>query len=73
METSNGSSTATDQINLIEEIDVQKYLVLDGSDVKGGEINALIVHASKVQKFSENGEFPIPFGSEDFSPVSTHN
>lgn len=60
METSNGSSTATDRINLIEEIDVQKYLVLDGSDVKGGEIDALIVHASKVQKFSESGEFAIP-------------
>lgn len=67
MESSNGSTTATDQINLIEEIDVQKYLVLDGSDVKGGEINALIVHASKVQKFSENGEFPIPWIKRFFS------
>lgn len=27
----------------------------DGPDVKGGELDALIVHATKVQKFSENG------------------
>lgn len=39
---------------------MQKYLVFkkdgeDGPDVKGGELNALIVHASRVQKISENG------------------
>lgn len=27
----------------------------DGPDVKGGELDALIVHATKVQKISENG------------------
>lgn len=48
-------------MNLIEEMDVQKFLVLkkdaeDGPDVKGGELDALIVHASKVQKVSENGK-----------------
>lgn len=51
-----------DQLNLIEEIEVQRHLVLkkdgeDGPDVKGGEIDALIVWASKVQKISENGKF----------------
>lgn len=39
---------------------MHKYLVFkkdseDGPDVKGGELDALIVHASKVQKISENG------------------
>lgn len=42
-------------------MDVHKFLVLkkdgeDGPDVKGGELDALIVHASKVQKVSENGK-----------------
>lgn len=31
----------------------------DGPDVKGGPLDALIVHASKVQKISENGELKI--------------
>ncbi|CAO1335881.1 unnamed protein product [Diamesa tonsa] len=44
--------------NLTEETDIRKYLVLkkiheDGPDIKGGQIDALIVHATKVQKFSE--------------------
>lgn len=48
-------------MNLIEEIDVHKYLVFkkdgeDGPDVKGGQLDALIVHASKVQKICENGK-----------------
>lgn len=48
-------------MNLIEEIDVLKYLVFkkdgeDGPDVKGGQLDALIVHASKVQKICENGK-----------------
>lgn len=48
-------------MNLIEEIDVHKYLVFkkdgeDGPDVKGGQLDALIVHASRVQKISENGK-----------------
>ncbi|XP_050330677.1 guanine nucleotide-releasing factor 2 isoform X2 [Bactrocera neohumeralis] len=39
---------------MLEEIDVTKYLVLkrkdeDGPDIKGGYIDALIVHASRVQ------------------------
>ncbi|XP_069966350.1 guanine nucleotide-releasing factor 2 isoform X7 [Bactrocera oleae] len=39
---------------MLEEIDVTKYLVLkrkdeDGPDVKGGYVDALIVHASRVQ------------------------
>lgn len=45
----------------MEEIDIQTYLVLkkegeDGPDVKGGQLEALIVHASKVQKVSESGK-----------------
>lgn len=40
---------------------MQKFLVFkkeseDGPDVKGGELDALIVHATKVQKISENGK-----------------
>ena len=47
--------------NIIENIDVSQYLVLkkeneDGPEVKGGYPDALIVHASKVQKNSENGK-----------------
>lgn len=58
------SAKSCDQINLIEEIDVQRYLVLkkeseDGPDVKGGELDALIVHASKVQKICENGKLQL--------------
>ncbi|XP_037028362.1 guanine nucleotide-releasing factor 2 isoform X13 [Bradysia coprophila] len=45
--------------SLIEELDISKYLVLkkegeDGPDVKGGYVDALIVHASKVQKVNES-------------------
>lgn len=48
-------------MNLMEEIDVHKYLVFkkdaeDGPDVKGGQLDGLIVHASKVQKINENGK-----------------
>lgn len=47
--------------NIIEEIDVQAFLIMkketeDGPDVKGGPCDALIVHACKVQKFTENGK-----------------
>lgn len=51
----------------MEEIDVKDYLVLkkkneDGPDVKGGYLDALIVHASKVQKINDNGELQIKLG-----------
>ncbi|KRG06865.1 guanine nucleotide-releasing factor 2 isoform X6 [Drosophila mojavensis] len=41
--------------NMLEEIDITPYLILkkkeeDGPEVKGGYIDALIVHASRVQK-----------------------
>lgn len=47
--------------NLIEELNVAQYLVLkkekeEGPDVKGGYLDALIVHASRVQKVTENGK-----------------
>lgn len=56
------NDTSSAKTNLVEEIDVQQYLIMkkdseDGPDVKGGELDALIVHATKVQKFSENGKF----------------
>ncbi|XP_055301073.1 guanine nucleotide-releasing factor 2 isoform X22 [Sitodiplosis mosellana] len=59
IDSGNGSPSKCEQSRLIEEIDVQKYLVFkkdgeDGPDVKGGELEALIVHATKVQKISEN-------------------
>lgn len=61
IDSGNGSPSKSEQSTLIEEIDVQKYLVFkkegeDGPDVKGGELEALIVHATKVQKISENGK-----------------
>lgn len=50
------------KLNLLEETDVQKYLVLkkegeEGPEIKGGPMDALIIHATKVEKISENGEF----------------
>lgn len=38
-----------------------KYLVLkkegeEGPEIKGGHMDALIIHATKVEKISENGE-----------------
>lgn len=48
--------------NILEEVDITPYLVFkkdneEGPEVKGGHIDALIVHASRVQK--DNGKFPI--------------
>ncbi|XP_017850278.1 guanine nucleotide-releasing factor 2 [Drosophila busckii] len=45
--------------NMLEEIDITPYLILkkreeDGPEVKGGYIDALIVHASRVQKVADN-------------------
>ncbi|XP_065076425.1 guanine nucleotide-releasing factor 2 isoform X5 [Ochlerotatus camptorhynchus] len=45
-------------INLMEELDISNYLVFkkeneDGPDVKGGHPDALIIHATKVQKISD--------------------
>ncbi|XP_032308739.1 guanine nucleotide-releasing factor 2 isoform X5 [Drosophila ananassae] len=47
-------------INMLEEVDITRYLILkrkeeDGPEVKGGYIDALIVHASRVQKVADNG------------------
>lgn len=47
--------------NIIEEVDVTPYLVFkkdgeDGPEVKGGYIDALIIHASHVQKVTDNGK-----------------
>ena len=49
------------KLNLLEEMDVQKYLVMkkeneDGPDIKGGHLDALIILATKVEKITENGE-----------------
>lgn len=46
------------QLNLMEELDVSNFLVLkkdneDGPDVKGGHTDALIIHATRVQKISD--------------------
>lgn len=54
----------SEEPNLIEEIDIINYLVLkkeleDGPDVKGGPIDALIIHATKVKK-SSDGKIKIP-------------
>ncbi|KAL5277479.1 RAPGEF1 family protein [Megaselia abdita] len=47
-----------DDLNILEETDVAKYLIFkkegeDGADVKGGYFDALLVHASQVSKGSE--------------------
>ncbi|XP_032582394.1 guanine nucleotide-releasing factor 2 isoform X13 [Drosophila sechellia] len=46
-------------INMLEEVNITRYLILkkreeDGPEVKGGYIDALIVHASRVQKVADN-------------------
>ncbi|XP_023035207.1 guanine nucleotide-releasing factor 2 isoform X5 [Drosophila willistoni] len=48
-------------VNMLEEVDITPYLILkkkdeDGPEVKGGYIDALIVHASRVQKVADNGK-----------------
>ena len=45
-------------MNLIEEMEISGYLNLkkeeeDGPDIRGGHVDALIVHATKVQKVTE--------------------
>ncbi|SPP86646.1 blast:Guanine nucleotide-releasing factor 2 [Drosophila guanche] len=52
-------------INMLEEVNITRYLILkkkeeDGPEVKGGYIDALIVHASRVQKVADNGRHPHP-------------
>lgn len=54
--------------NIIEDLDISQYLVLkkdgeDGPEVKGGYPDALIVHASKMQKVSENGKWLFKYNS----------
>lgn len=48
-------------VNLLEHVDVSKFLVFkkeseDGPDIKGGTLDALIIHATKVTKKSD-GKF----------------
>uniref|UniRef100_A0A182QIF9 CRK SH3-binding GNRP n=1 Tax=Anopheles farauti TaxID=69004 RepID=A0A182QIF9_9DIPT len=48
----------SEPLNLMEELDVSNYLVFkkeneDGPDVKGGHPDALIIHATRVQKNSD--------------------
>ncbi|XP_017064728.1 guanine nucleotide-releasing factor 2 isoform X4 [Drosophila eugracilis] len=59
----NGEEDETEQdemlINMLEEVNITRYLILkkreeDGPEVKGGYIDALIVHASRVQKVADN-------------------
>lgn len=57
---------------------MQKYLVFkkdgeDGPDVKGGELDALIVHASKVQKICENGKIKFNIQLRKPSLISSLN
>lgn len=55
------TTTPAININLLEELDVNDYLVFkkdseDGPEVKGGNMDGLIIHATKVQKISD-GKF----------------
>lgn len=48
--------------NILEEVDITPYLIFkkdneDGPEVKGGYIDALIIHASRVQKSTDKGMF----------------
>lgn len=51
-------SDVSPSVNLLEEISVVDYLVFkkegeDGPEVKGGTLDGLIIHATKVQKKSD--------------------
>ncbi|XP_055712987.1 guanine nucleotide-releasing factor 2 isoform X3 [Phlebotomus papatasi] len=53
------SSNTSLPLDLIEEMDISQYLVFkkegeDGPDVKGGHLDALIIHATKVERNFEN-------------------
>ncbi|GAB0095924.1 Ras-like guanine nucleotide exchange factor [Sergentomyia squamirostris] len=53
------SSSASLPLDLIDEMNVSQYLVFkkegeDGPDVKGGQLDALIIHATKVERNFEN-------------------
>ncbi|XP_055682871.1 guanine nucleotide-releasing factor 2 isoform X2 [Lutzomyia longipalpis] len=53
------SSNTSLPLDLIEEMSISQYLVFkkegeDGPDVKGGHLDALIIHATKVEKNFEN-------------------
>uniref|UniRef100_A0A182PL47 CRK SH3-binding GNRP n=1 Tax=Anopheles epiroticus TaxID=199890 RepID=A0A182PL47_9DIPT len=53
-----GKQQQQQPLNLMEELDVSNYLVFkkeneDGPDVKGGHPDALIIHATRVQKNSD--------------------
>jgi Rap guanine nucleotide exchange factor 1 len=37
----------------MEEIDISKFLIFDGTEIKGGHTDALIIYATKVHKTSE--------------------
>lgn len=70
-ETPESSETTAVAVNLIEELDITEYLVLkkpneDGPDVKGGYLDALIVHASQAQKHTENSKCRRPLFLIDF-------
>ncbi|XP_053664387.1 guanine nucleotide-releasing factor 2 [Anopheles marshallii] len=54
-------------LNLMEELDVSNYLVFkkeneDGPDVKGGQPDALIIHATRVQKKSDDDYLKDAYG-----------
>ncbi|XP_063707501.1 guanine nucleotide-releasing factor 2 isoform X2 [Culicoides brevitarsis] len=54
----NNETTQKEEPNLLEKLEVNEYLVFkkeseDGPEVKGGNMDALIIHATKVQKNSD--------------------
>ena len=57
----NGEVVNNEIANLMDELDLTNFLVFkkeneDGPDIKGGHPDALIIHATRVQKRSD-GEF----------------
>lgn len=55
-----GSEEINHLPNILEEVDITPYLIFkkdneDGPEIKGGYIDALIVHASHVQKYTDKG------------------
>lgn len=58
----NNDTTPVINVTLLEELDANDYLVFkkeseDGPEVKGGNMDALIIHATKVQKNSDGKSY----------------
>lgn len=58
----NGAVDSTPSVNLLEQVDANEFLVFekekeDGPDIKGGTLDALIIHATKVTKRTDGKSY----------------